>query len=627
MTAIKELTARLLCAIGVPALARTRRSNRLAILMFHGVEGEPIYPRCDYVIDAATLRRDLDYVRRHFTVLPLEEAIERLRDGTLPRRAATVTFDDGTRNLATHAAPVLRELGVPAAVFLATGPMGTAAALWPDRLWLSFARTTATEVDLSSVGLGRRPIRSAADRDQTRDDVVQLFKKLPDAERLAQVECVVAALGPEPDAVGGPFEMLSWDEARTLAKDANVTLYPHTVTHPILSRCSDEKVDYEISESCHTVARETGVVPTGFAYPNGTVHDFDDRAKALLRRNGIRWALSTTNGFADAESDVFELPRMGFGGNQSFAVFRLKVSGFALRPPRLRAASRRRSARPPVEPAGDTRTPERVRAHYEIEKELAAALRTASREERRRLYGELYDELFRRVPDHPQLSYKRTAAESHTAVQRQLTMLERFIDDDATYLEVGPGDCALTFEVAKRVRRAIGVDVSAEITSVDQRPRNFELALSDGTSIPVPPGSVDVAYSNQLMEHLHPEDAHEQLVNLSTALRPGGAYVCVTPNRLTGPHDVSRGFDTAATGFHLREYTNVELIDLLRDCGFGDVAIYSTIRGRSFRVPTAPLVGFERWLLGKPPARVRTLMARPMLAKVLDNCRLVAIKA
>ena len=50
------------------------------------------------------------------------------------------------------------------------------------------------------------------------------------------------------------------------------------------------------------------------------------------------------------------------------------------------------------------RTPERVRAHYEIEKGLAARLRLANREDRKRLYGELYDELYRSVPDHPQLT-------------------------------------------------------------------------------------------------------------------------------------------------------------------------------------------------------------------------------
>lgn len=66
-----------------------------------------------------------------------------------------ITFDDATRNLATHAVPVLRELRLPAAMFLVTGPMGTGETLWPDRLWLAIARTAATEVDLAELDSAR----------------------------------------------------------------------------------------------------------------------------------------------------------------------------------------------------------------------------------------------------------------------------------------------------------------------------------------------------------------------------------------------------------------------------------------------------------------------------------------
>ena len=61
------------------------------------------------------------------------------------------------------------------------------------------------------------------------------------------------------------------------------------------------------------------------------------------------------------------------------------------------------------------------------------------------------------------------------------------------------------------------------------------------------------------MEHLHPDDALEQLQNIYSALVPGGIYLCITPNRLSGPQDVSRDFDMVATGFHLKEYTISEL--------------------------------------------------------------------
>jgi SAM-dependent methyltransferase len=278
-------------------------------------------------------------------------------------------------------------------------------------------------------------------------------------------------------------------------------------------------------------------------------------------------------------------------------------------------------------PTDSQRSPQQIREHYEVEKALAARLRGGTAAERKQLYGKLYDEMYQRLPHHPQLTRKVSVRETESSISLQLRFLARFIGKNATYLEVGPGDCALTFAVARRVRSAIGVDVSAEVTSSDHRPSNFELKLSDGTSIPVPAGSIDVAYSNQLMEHLHPDDARAQLLNLNRALRVGGLYVCVTPNRLTGPHDISRGFDTVATGFHLREYTNVELVDMFRECGFEPVKIYNSIRDRTFRVPTRPLLAFERWLVRQPPQRQRAFLRQPLVRKLLNNCRLVAVKS
>jgi SAM-dependent methyltransferase len=254
----------------------------------------------------------------------------------------------------------------------------------------------------------------------------------------------------------------------------------------------------------------------------------------------------------------------------------------------------------------DARTPERIRAHYEIERRLADRLRHSSKAERGKLYSELYDELFRAVPDHPQHRRKAISKISDQDIARQLSLLALFLGPDSVYLEVGCGDCHVAHAIARRVRRAYGVDVSAEITRSADTPVNFELLLSDGTSIPA--RDVDVIYSNQLMEHLHPEDAAEQLDNIFRALKPGGTYVCITPNRVNGPHDVSKHFDRIATGFHLHEYTYRELASLLRAAGFAHVEAVLDWRGRRARVPIWVANGIER-LAELVPALART---RPM---------------
>ncbi|ETW26626.1 polysaccharide deacetylase [Mycobacterium gastri 'Wayne'] len=317
----------MLCAAGVPTFARRRHRNLLAIVMFHGVESEPLSPACWHVLGSVLYRRQLEYIRKHFNVLPLHEALDRLAAGTLPPRAMAITFDDGTRNLATHAVPVLRDLKLPAAVFLATGLIGSDEALWPDRLWLAIARTNATRVDLTVLGLGTRSLAGTANRGAVYATTVERLKSLADPQRIAVLDQVLRVLGYPDGGDSGPFRMLSWDEAREIASEGLVTLYPHTVTHPILARCSDDKVEQEIVDSCAAIERETGWPPTIFAYPNGRPQDFDARAKDVLRRRGVRWALTTTAGFAHRRCDPLALPRLAVGSDSSFDYFRLTVSG------------------------------------------------------------------------------------------------------------------------------------------------------------------------------------------------------------------------------------------------------------------------------------------------------------
>ena len=255
----------------------------------------------------------------------------------------------------------------------------------------------------------------------------------------------------------------------------------------------------------------------------------------------------------------------------------------------------------------DVRTAERIRAHYEVERELADRLRNAPREERRGLYSLVYDELFERVPDHPQLTRKVSVDDTRVQVGLQIRFLRHFLRPGITFLEIGAGDCSLSAEVARTARHVYALDVSESISSLAERPANLEIVISDGVSIPVPPGSVDFAYSNQLMEHLHPEDAFEQLRNIIRALAPGGRYVCITPNRLNGPHDVSSHFDREATGFHIKEYTVTELARLFRAAGFAKARAYAQARGRVALVPGPLVAGIERAINALPFGAQRQL--------------------
>jgi SAM-dependent methyltransferase len=271
------------------------------------------------------------------------------------------------------------------------------------------------------------------------------------------------------------------------------------------------------------------------------------------------------------------------------------------------------------------RTPEDIRHHYLAEKELATQLRLSGPAERGALYLTVYEELFRRVPSHPILFRKVSQELREKAVHWQLQFLRRFLRPSYSFLEIGPGDCALALAVAKVVSKVLAIDVSAKLIESINPPDNFELRLSDGSSVDVPDNTVDVAYSNQLMEHLHPDDALRQVREVYRALKPGGAYVCVTPNRLGGPYDISRYFDTVATGLHLKEYTVTEASDLFRSVGFARIRAYIGARGLYLNPPLSVLRAFEA-LLESLPHRFRQKVCDSMLLRPAMMIRLVATK-
>jgi SAM-dependent methyltransferase len=260
---------------------------------------------------------------------------------------------------------------------------------------------------------------------------------------------------------------------------------------------------------------------------------------------------------------------------------------------------------------GEQRSPDRLQAHYVIERELAARLRGSAPDQRNQLYGEVYGELFARLPDHPQ--HKMDPARRRRNTENQVAFLRGQLRPADVYVEMGCGDAAVTRAVSPFVREAIGVDVTPALIDAEGAPENFRFVKTSGTDIGLPSDYADLVYSNQLMEHLHPDDALAQLGEIHRVLKPGGRYICVTPSRITGPHDISAYFGYEPAGFHLREYDHASLAALFRQAGFGSAVAHLTVKGRHVSVPVAVAVVVEKVLMALPhAARLRITQIGPV---------------
>jgi ubiquinone/menaquinone biosynthesis C-methylase UbiE len=258
----------------------------------------------------------------------------------------------------------------------------------------------------------------------------------------------------------------------------------------------------------------------------------------------------------------------------------------------------------------DDRPAERILAHYILERQLSDQLRYAARENRSVTYTEVYQKLFTSLPDHPQ---RRLNSQHSARVDVQLRRIAAYLQPQSVFLELGCGDAALGFAAASQVSAVYGLDVTGALIDFAAAPPNFKFLRTNGTEIPLAAATVDFAYSNQLLEHLHPDDAAEQLREVHRVLKPGGSYMCITPSRVSGPHDISCYFDYKATCLHLREYDCGSLRTLFRGAGFQSVSYFASLRGFEVRFAYMALRTFECLLLVLPvPIRARLTMLDPI---------------
>jgi ubiquinone/menaquinone biosynthesis C-methylase UbiE len=237
----------------------------------------------------------------------------------------------------------------------------------------------------------------------------------------------------------------------------------------------------------------------------------------------------------------------------------------------------------------------------------------------------VYNELLQRVPHHPGIIRQENKQECRKRTIAQLGLLKNLLNPEYSFLELGAGDCLLSFEVAKHVKKVYAIDVSDELMKTLTCPKNFELVITDGCRVPITPESINVAYSNQMVEHVHPDDTNEQLRGIFNALVPGGIYLCVTPHRFTGPHDISKWFDNAATGLHLKEYTNRELYNLFRRAGFSRVQSYRRL-GKRYVKRSLTIAMLLQCVLDRLPYPVRSKTALAAPFKSFLAIRLIATK-
>ena len=288
------------------------RQRRLLILAYHGISlvdehvwNGALYMPQDLFRARLQLIRDLGCA-----VLPVGEALQRLRAGELPPKSISITFDDGTYDFYQQVYPLLEEFRVPVTLYLTTFYCDFNRPVFDVICSYLLWKGRAATIDLKQVtGEETRLVLADPRARQMALDKIQRFvreQKYSAAEKddLATSLAKVLAVDYEAVLEKRILHLLRRDEVRQLAASGvDVQLHTHRHRTPL----ERDLFLREIEDNRKSIEAMTGKHPKHFCYPSGNHHPL---LAQWLREAGIESATTCDRGLASPDSDPLLLPRL-----------------------------------------------------------------------------------------------------------------------------------------------------------------------------------------------------------------------------------------------------------------------------------------------------------------------------
>ncbi len=317
----------------------TWRSRRLLILAYHGISlGDEHLWSPELYLPPDALRARFEMMRDGgYNVLPLRDAVARLRAGTLPPRAVAITFDDGMWDFKKVAVPLLQEFQFPATVYVTTYyaqkqvPIFKIACryfLWTGR------NTTISGEDLTMTG-APLPLLSAVQRAQALSAIEQRLRQIDGgvAEETATLQRLAERVGADFDQFLAErrLQIMTPAEIGSLPSDV-VSVQLHTHRHRVPLREAAFRKEIEDNRNALSAWRPSEPLD-GFCYPSGVT---DPRFLPWLRNLGIQTGLTCDTGLATDSTDPLLLPRLVDSTGLTRLEFEAWLTGFGSLLPSLR---------------------------------------------------------------------------------------------------------------------------------------------------------------------------------------------------------------------------------------------------------------------------------------------------
>ncbi len=306
---------------------KARLPGRTIVLTYHELAEDQENIEAWTVVTKSHFIDQMRYLRLHFNIVPLDDAITRMGTAEEGKASmAVITFDDGDSGNYRVLLPLVKSMNLPVTIFVATRQIQEQAGYWFDRLINAFQRKETINLDLRSRGLDDYVInrrRGAQNWNEIERLLVDL-KNLPPDFRIDTVNHIVHQIGE--GAQGGFAQILplSIQKLQELAACPLVTIGAHSHCHNILTQLPDDEMRDSVVRSKELLESWTGKAVEYFAYPNG---DYDNRVARIVRDAGFKCAVATTSRSWRRGDSLFAIPRISIGRYDSLSRFKINLIG------------------------------------------------------------------------------------------------------------------------------------------------------------------------------------------------------------------------------------------------------------------------------------------------------------
>jgi peptidoglycan/xylan/chitin deacetylase (PgdA/CDA1 family) len=321
---------------GFARLLARRKGGAGVILRFERVRparATPFQPLKSREITPEFLDAVIRALKRwKFDIVSMDEVCRRAVAPPTKRRFVCLTFDGATKDLMTHAYPVLARHAVPFTVYVPTA--------FPDGLgeawWLGLTAVVARNDQIALVIDGKEQRFSVAgtfEKYRLFDYLNGWLRTLAPPELSAAINDLCTRYSVDLAALSRDSS-LDWDDISKLATDPLVTLGSATVHYPILSSLKNTEAQKEIAMGRAVAQAAFHRDVRHFAYPFGDRGSYDRKHVAMAAEAGFVSAASAKSGVVkhSGGSDMHDLPRIAWDGRQrSLRVMRALLSGMALK--------------------------------------------------------------------------------------------------------------------------------------------------------------------------------------------------------------------------------------------------------------------------------------------------------